>query len=77
MDYHDPFIPSFSGMRHYPNLSMKSVRLTKEALKKYDCAAIITNHSQLDYRWIVEHSSLVVDTRNAAGKLKSKKIVKA
>jgi UDP-N-acetyl-D-glucosamine dehydrogenase len=77
VDYHDPFVPSFSGKRHYPDLSMKSVRLSEEALKKYDCAAIITNHSQLDYRWIVKHISLVVDTRNAAGKLKSKKIIKA
>jgi len=77
VDYHDPFISSFSGMRHYPNLSMKSVRLTEESLRKYDCAAIIANHSQFDYKWIVKHSSLVVDTRNAAGKLKRRKIVKA
>ena len=77
VDYHDPFIPSFSGMRHYPDLSMKSVELGEKSLKKYDCAAIITNHSQYDYPWIVKNSRLVVDTRNATAKIKSKKIIKA
>jgi UDP-N-acetyl-D-glucosamine dehydrogenase len=77
VDYHDPFIPSFSGMRHYPDLSMKSVRLSEASLKKYDCAVIIADHSHLDYKWIVKNSALVVDTRNATEKLKSKKILKA
>jgi UDP-N-acetyl-D-glucosamine dehydrogenase len=77
VDYHDPFIPSFSGMRRYPDISMKSVELTEKSLKKYDCAAIITNHSQYDYPWIVKNSKLVVDTRNATAKIKSRKIIKA
>jgi UDP-N-acetyl-D-glucosamine dehydrogenase len=77
VDYNDPFIPSFSGMRHYPDLSMKSVEITGKTLKKYDCAAIITNHSQYDYPWIVKNSRLVIDTRNATARIKSKKIIKA
>jgi UDP-N-acetyl-D-glucosamine dehydrogenase len=77
VDYHDPFIPSFSGMRHYPDLSMKSIELTEKSLKKYDCAAIITNHSQYDYPWIVKNSKLVIDTRNATKRIRSRKIIKA
>jgi UDP-N-acetyl-D-glucosamine dehydrogenase len=77
VDYHDPFVPSVSALRHYPDLSMKSVRLTEESLAKYHCTVIITDHSPFDYKWIVKNSRLVVDTRNAAGKLKSKKIIKA
>jgi UDP-N-acetyl-D-glucosamine dehydrogenase len=77
VDYNDPFIPSFSGMRHYPGLSMKSIPLTEISLKKYDCAVIITDHSQYDYGWIVRNSSLVVDTRNATQNVKSSKIIKA
>ena len=77
VDYNDPFIPSFSGMRHYPGLSMKSVRLTAVSLRKYDCAVIITDHSQYDYAWLVRNSKLVVDTRNAARNIKSSKIMKA
>lgn len=77
VDYHDPFIPSFSGLRHYPGLAMKSVELSEDKLKKYDCALIITDHSQLDYKWIVKNSKLIVDTRNATKQIKSDRIIKA
>jgi UDP-N-acetyl-D-glucosamine dehydrogenase len=77
VDYNDPYIASFSGMRHYPDLSMKSVELSEKKLRKYDCVVIITNHSQYDYHWIVKNSKLIVDTRNSTAKIKSSKIIKA
>jgi UDP-N-acetyl-D-glucosamine dehydrogenase len=77
VDYHDPHIPAFSGMRRYPHLVLKGVELTEEKLQGYDCAVIITDHSYYDYKWIVEHSNLIVDTRNAMGKIKNTKIIKA
>ena len=82
VDYHDPHVPAFSGKRHYPHLSMRSIKLTKETLKKYDCVVIITAHSSYDYKWIVKNSQLVVDTRNATNGIKGlnanyKKIIKA
>lgn len=77
IDYNDPYISSFSGMRHYPNLAMKSVELSEKQLGRYDCVVITTDHSQYDYRWIVKNSRLVVDTRNATKGIKSGKIVKA
>jgi UDP-N-acetyl-D-glucosamine dehydrogenase len=77
VDYHDPHIPSFSGMRHYPGLSMRSIPLTENSLKRYDCAVIITDHSMYDYAWLVKNSKLIVDTRNAAKSIKSRKIIKA
>jgi len=77
VDYHDPHIPTFSGMRRYPHLALKRVELTEEKLQEYDCAVIITDHSDYNYEWIVEHSNLIVDTRNATGKIRNKKIIKA
>lgn len=77
VDYHDPHIPTFSGMRRYPHLAMNRVELTAEQLQEYDCAVIITDHSDYNYEWIVEHSNLIVDTRNATGKIRNKKIIKA
>ncbi len=48
-------------------------------LSGYDVVLISTDHSDYDYDWIVKHSQLVVDTRNATAKVKSgrRKIVKA
>lgn len=65
VDYNDPFVPCFSGLRNYPDLSMSSAPLTEESLNSYDCLVISTNHSVYDYQWIVEHSRVVIDARNA------------
>jgi len=77
VDYHDPYIPSFSGMRQYPDLKMKSIHLSDRNLKKYDCAVIVTDHTDFDYSRIVKNSKIVIDTRNATKRLKNRKIVKA
>ncbi len=52
--YHDPFVPEFDGM--------SSVALEPEA---YDCIAIVTNHSQIDYGELVRRGNVIVDFRNA------------
>ena len=65
VSYNDPHIPRFSGRRHYEDLEMVSVPLDEARLGGYDCVVIATNHTAYDYDWIVRHSRLVVDTRNA------------
>ena len=44
---------------------MESQPLTAEYLAAQDCVLIATDHSAYDYDFIVRHSRLVVDTRNA------------
>jgi UDP-N-acetyl-D-glucosamine dehydrogenase len=63
VDYNDPFIPEPPKMRKY-KLDMKSVPLSPETLKSYDCVIVVTDHSAYDPQFIVEHAQLVVDTRN-------------
>jgi UDP-N-acetyl-D-glucosamine dehydrogenase len=63
--YNDPHIPRLPPMRHYPHLRMESQQLTPEYLRGQDCVLIATDHSAYDWSWIVEHSPLVIDTRNA------------
>jgi UDP-N-acetyl-D-glucosamine dehydrogenase len=76
VDYNDPHVPRSSGHRDYPDLNMKSVKLDETTLKKYDAVIITTGHSAYEYDWIVKHSNLVIDTRNAI-KRKRKNVVKA
>jgi UDP-N-acetyl-D-glucosamine dehydrogenase len=76
VDYNDPHVPLSSGHRDYPELNMKSVKLDEAALKRYDAVIITTAHTAYDYNWIVKHSHLVIDTRNAV-KRKWKNVVKA
>ena len=39
--------------------------LTPESLGQQDCVLIATDHTAYDYSWVVSHSQLVIDTRNA------------
>jgi UDP-N-acetyl-D-glucosamine dehydrogenase len=59
--YHDPHVPELvleSGTR-------ASTPLTDENLRLADCVVILTDHTSFDIPFIVKHSRLVVDTRNA------------
>ncbi|OIO35404.1 MAG: UDP-N-acetyl-D-glucosamine dehydrogenase [Candidatus Omnitrophica bacterium CG1_02_44_16] len=71
VSYSDPHVPSIKE----DGVTMKSVKLTPEALKKSDCVVVITDHAKFDYSWIVQHANLILDTRNAI-KAKSAKVVK-
>jgi UDP-N-acetyl-D-glucosamine dehydrogenase len=66
--YHDPFVPSLGKMRKY-DFGLQSIPLTAEGLRAHDCALIVTDHSAVDYDWVVGESSLVVDTRNATSRV--------
>ncbi len=64
VDYHDPHVAQTHKMRRH-DLKMSSVELTPEALGRYDCVLISTNHSGIDWAAVARHARLIVDTRNA------------
>jgi len=72
VSYHDPYFPFIGKGRKY-DLQMKCAEL--KDLGQYDCVLIVTDHSDYDYRRIVEEAQLVVDTRNATRGIQSGKIV--
>jgi UDP-N-acetyl-D-glucosamine dehydrogenase len=75
-DYNDPYIPKIKPTRKYKKFTgKKSVPLKK--INEYDCVVILTDHTSYDFKAIEEHSSIIVDTRNACGKIKSDKVIKA
>jgi UDP-N-acetyl-D-glucosamine dehydrogenase len=69
VDYNDPYFPQLHKMRHYDYSQKKSVALEPKTLGSYDCVVIATDHTSYDFSAIVEHSQLVVDTRNATRRL--------
>ena len=65
LSYNDPHVPSLPKMRHHPTLpAMESTPLTAENLSKFDCVLISTDHSAYDPEFLVQHSKMVLDTRN-------------
>jgi UDP-N-acetyl-D-glucosamine dehydrogenase len=65
VSYHDPFIPSL----HHEDWGMESAPDLIEAVRQSDCVVIVTNHSQYDYESLLEAAPLIVDTRNALGRV--------
>ena len=72
VSYNDPYFPFVGRGRKY-DLQMKCAPL--DNLGQYDCVLIVTDHSDYDYKKIVNEAKLVVDTRNATRGIKSDKIV--
>ena len=59
--FHDPFIASYREDGH----SRSGVELTAAELERADAVVIVTNHRAIDYQMLMDHASLVVDSRNA------------
>ena len=65
--YHDAHVP----VLHEDGLDLRSVDLNEQRLRSVDCVVIVTPHSGIDWRSLVDNSDLVVDTRNATKGLES------
>ena len=59
--YHDPYVPAFS--EH--GIVMENTPLSEELLGECDLVVITADHSCIDYPWLVEKATHVLDTRNA------------
>jgi UDP-N-acetyl-D-glucosamine dehydrogenase len=63
--YHDPYIQKIQHDDWY----LESVTDILESAGNADCVVIVTDHSSYDYAAILQHASLIVDTRNALGEM--------
>lgn len=62
LSYADPYVPEL----RLGNTLYQSIDIAKrDLLKSFDCAVIITDHSKLDYRTLIDVLPKIVDTRNA------------
>lgn len=68
VSYVDPYVPRLVLQN---GASMQAVTLSDALIESADCVVILTDHPDFDYAKIVQHASLVVDTRNATWKLPS------
>lgn len=60
VEYHDPYIPYLK----INNINLKSIALTKKILSQAAAVVILTDHSNLNYKFIAENTNLIIDTRN-------------
>ena len=67
--FHDPYIATM----HVESRTLHSSELNEALLAGSDCVVIVTDHSDYDWQFIIDHARLVVDTRNATRGLRSEK----
>ena len=75
-NYYDPYISETKiGRQNQKNL--KSIKLSKKEIKKYDAIVILTDHDKIDFKMIARESKMIFDTRGVYKKLniESKKII--
>ena len=72
LSYHDPYIPQINSA----GLELRDVPLSPETLAAQDLVIITTAHTNVDYKMVVEHASLILDTRNATKGIESSKIAR-
>jgi UDP-N-acetyl-D-glucosamine dehydrogenase len=61
VSFYDTYVAdlaSLDGAMHVP--------LDKEVLQAVDCVIIATDHSNVNYEWVIAHAPLVLDSRNVA-----------
>lgn len=63
--YHDPFVPKI----YISGQQFDSVPLTNETLASHELVIIATDHSDIDYINLINHSRAVLDTRGVTRKL--------
>ena len=76
--YHDPFVPAFKvgGNVFYKQpIELHSQTLTEEALAACDVAVIVTGHRSVDYAYLLDQTTLVVDACNVTNGLVGKATV--
>jgi UDP-N-acetyl-D-glucosamine dehydrogenase len=65
VSYHDPYVPELM----IGNDKLVNTPLTPEALAETQCAVLVTDHRVFDYPAIARQAPLIVDVRNAFGRV--------
>ncbi len=60
--YHDPYVPR---LQLHTSAQLDGVPYSDALLRAADCVVIITDHDRFNWQHVVDHSRLIVDTRNA------------
>jgi UDP-N-acetyl-D-glucosamine dehydrogenase len=65
VSFHDPFIKTVREDGH----TRAGVALDAKMLNTMDAVVVVTDHTNVDYQLVMDHSSIIVDSRNVTRKL--------
>lgn len=71
VSYFDPLIP-YLKLNH---INLRSIDLKKDCLKNVDCTLIATDHSSIDYTFLLRYAPFIFDARNVYKGRQDRKVV--
>lgn len=71
LSYHDTFVPEIKVEGDV----QKNSQLLPELIKKTDLVLLTARHKDVDYQQVVDHASLILDTRNICKEIKKDNVV--
>jgi UDP-N-acetyl-D-glucosamine dehydrogenase len=80
VSFHDPHLAEIPPTREHAQFAgRRSSPLDEAVAASLDAAIICTDHDRVDYRLLVEHCPIVIDTRNACARrgLAGERVIKA
>ncbi len=72
VDYYDPIIPYLN----IGQIDLTSVKLSKDVLKKFDCVITATDHTDVNWNFVLNNSRLIFDVKNIYAKKDRKNIIR-
>ena len=73
VSYYDPYITEILPTREHADWTgKKSIDWNKDSVSEFDAVVISTDHSNIDYKELVEWGHCIVDTRNALNGIERK-----
>jgi len=69
VSYSDPHVESFTFKTRQGKVTLESVALTSASVQEADVVLLLTDHSVFPYHMIANKARIIVDTRNAFGKM--------
>ena len=72
VDYFDPIIPYLK----IDGIDLVSIALNAKNISKYDCVIIATDHTSINYPFILKQARLIFDIRNIYQGVRSKNVIR-
>jgi len=72
VSYFDPLIPYLN----INQINLESISLERDKLRRFACVVVATDHSNIDYKYLLRASNLIFDTRNVYKNIDNDKLVR-
>lgn len=72
VQFYDPYIKAFN----YKDEVVESIDWTEDEIRSFDVVVILVNHSQVDYKELLQYAKIIYDTKNVYENIQTEKVIR-